>query len=984
MFKQAVIAFCLLITCLNTAIGQSTLVKPSFEISTRIIYDLLIDNHGFLWIATDLGVSRFDGVGVVSFATPEQSSLAANNLCQDKEGRIWFSNFTGQIFYIQNEQMHLLKAYKFESESAFPQIALFNNQLIATTDKGLFVLNTATLTGKYIKSSNSNISATRSLAVMKDKVLVYDNSNWFLYKKDGSFSAIPSDGAVINPREEISSLISATRNDTALLQSKPSGTVRKVIIKNDSVKVCQKLLYNLINTVIMEAGNQWVNITKTNYSLKTKKEFNNYNVSDIVTDHEGNKWVSTVDNGLYVEYKKHTGLNQLSIPVIDSGDLVSTIIKANNNLLLGTKKGLFLTYDPVNKTLIRKMAFNAHLGPIKTIGVADSNQLYIGFSFVTGKLTTKGTIVAIKGITSAKQFLKVDHFTFISAANGLFAIPDNTSDSLKKRFVDLFGSVMKYDEQKKWYHFDMRCRAMAYYPEIASLVVSFKNGLFYINRNKISQVLYKKKPVYSGTICYYDGKLYVGTINDGLLIFDKSGIKNISLTQGLLSPTIFKLKPIGHHLWIIGSGSLQLMDLGSLQFINHFDLPSRKETQVTDVEELHNTAYFTTLTGLITYSLNKFITKKPPQNYLLGVKINNLNAPKKSAIPFSYLQNNISFRIGVPSFYYAKDIYIKYCLVNSRDTVWQVTGPGERLINFQSLTSGSYTFKALSVDPQSGLTGPVITYKFTISPPWWKDFWFRLLVIIIFLGLVNYFLISYYLNKISFQQALYNEQQSIRLERQRISSEIHDDIGSGLFAIHLFADMASKKRTDVKEIKEISTMVSDIAEKIKEIIWSTNMENDNLENMLYYIQFQVTKLFEHSAVNFQSSIPANIIEANVNTHVRRDIYLIVKEISHNAIKHSHALNIDMKITFEDAFLIFCIQDNGTGFNPDTIKINSTGLENIQSRIKKLNGIFMLEHNNGITVTVKIPINKILTKNFTNNIKGWQLQLFTLFKRSHIN
>jgi signal transduction histidine kinase len=236
----------------------------------------------------------------------------------------------------------------------------------------------------------------------------------------------------------------------------------------------------------------------------------------------------------------------------------------------------------------------------------------------------------------------------------------------------------------------------------------------------------------------------------------------------------------------------------------------------------------------------------------------------------------------------------------------------------------------------------------------------------------------------AFQQALYEEQQSIRLERQRISSEIHDDIGSGLFAINLFADMAVKKMPQIKEFGEISKMVDDISHRIREIIWSTNIENDNLENLIYYVQFQVTKMFEHSPIKLNSSIPADIQEATISTQIRREIYLIIKEISYNAIKHSHANVVTMAIKIEYDQLIINIEDDGIGFSPDQVKMNSMGLDNIQSRIKRLKGSFILEHKNGIAVTVKIPIKKILTKNFVNSISEWQLQLFSLFKKSHRN
>src|SRR4051812_33537353 len=93
------------------------LVKPqqpstkSFELPNKVVYKLLIDKKGFLWIANDFGVTRYDGINFTTFSNPNQISLAATGLLEDQQGRIWFSNFSGQIFYIENNIMHLLEAF---------------------------------------------------------------------------------------------------------------------------------------------------------------------------------------------------------------------------------------------------------------------------------------------------------------------------------------------------------------------------------------------------------------------------------------------------------------------------------------------------------------------------------------------------------------------------------------------------------------------------------------------------------------------------------------------------------------------------------------------------------------------------------------------------------------------------------------------------------------------------------------------------------
>lgn len=239
-----------------------------------------------------------------------------------------------------------------------------------------------------------------------------------------------------------------------------------------------------------------------------------------------------------------------------------------------------------------------------------------------------------------------------------------------------------------------------------------------------------------------------------------------------------------------------------------------------------------------------------------------------------------------------------------------------------------------------------------------------IIIVLIFTG-ITYFLIKKNNKLKEKSKAVYLEQQQfIRKERQRISGEIHDDIGSGLFSIQLFADLASKKRTDIAELKQISGMVNEMSEKINEIIWSTNTESDNLENLLYYIEHQTIKLFEYTEINYEPNFPMDVENLIINSQSRRNIYLLVKEIVYNAIKHAKATNVYLNATISNGLLIFEIKDNGVGFNPGEVRQNARGLKNIKARIQSLNGNLVVENYKGTIVMVKIPLNKALASTYT--------------------
>ncbi|TCD01971.1 hypothetical protein EZ449_19435 [Pedobacter frigidisoli] len=200
--------------------------------------------------------------------------------------------------------------------------------------------------------------------------------------------------------------------------------------------------------------------------------------------------------------------------------------------------------------------------------------------------------------------------------------------------------------------------------------------------------------------------------------------------------------------------------------------------------------------------------------------------------------------------------------------------------------------------------------------------------------------------------------QLVELERQRISSEIHDEVGSGLTAIKLFAELITEKRQDISELSQLNLMIKAISEKINDIIWTTNSEKNSLEQLIYHIEEQLTQLLQHSNIKLTSNIPIFIQKHEISSDFKKECYLLLKEIAHNALKHAKATEVTLLVSFENDCMTISFSDNGIGFDEKLIKKTGMGLDNLRMRAKRINGDLLIENHNGTRVTLTIPLGNL--------------------------
>ena len=145
-------------------------------------------------------------------------------------------------------------------------------------------------------------------------------------------------------------------------------------------------------------------------------------------------------------------------------------------------------------------------------------------------------------------------------------------------------------------------------------------------------------------------------------------------------------------------------------------------------------------------------------------------------------------------------------------------------------------------------------------------------------------------------------------------------------------------------------------EKMDDIVWSINPNNDSIENLMVRIKRFASKLFEVKEIDYNIDIDSYIHKARLNMETRQHIYLILKEAINNLVKYSNCTKADIRVKYDGAYLLIEIIDNGKGFNERSIQLGNGIIsmkkraDAIQAQIKIITKI-----NHGTTISLETKI-----------------------------
>ena len=197
-------------------------------------------------------------------------------------------------------------------------------------------------------------------------------------------------------------------------------------------------------------------------------------------------------------------------------------------------------------------------------------------------------------------------------------------------------------------------------------------------------------------------------------------------------------------------------------------------------------------------------------------------------------------------------------------------------------------------------------------------------------------------------------------ERNRIATEMHDEVGADLSRISILGQVIRKSTFDnnvIQQIDKILVASTNVQENISSIIWAMNPKNDTLENLVSYINFYASEYLETCGIEVKINLPANIPAITVNSKTRRNIFLLIKESINNLVKYSEATKVTIDISTDPGLFMIRIRDNGVGFNTDEIPRFSNGIYNMKQRVTDIGGEFFITSKKlyGTTVLLKVVL-----------------------------
>lgn len=977
------ISLCLLLStfflatfCQKTIFYQFTYLSAKKGLSSSYTRKILQDPLGFMWIATQDGLSRFDGVQFTSYI---QSSLSKNaisgsdvrDLLLDTLNNVVWALYSyggfDAINYKTGEVTFKFQQAKFETTKnvLFNSFCIKDNRLLIASSGGLFSFD---IESKKLNSVNfPSPFSNPSSGLWINKILCDSIGYIWLFCNDDGICIVQNKSLKLisflqkqdltdNPRDSSISFFDCCEiNNNVIIAGTDMGLKSfslkdKTLTLDTSLKAVKSFLgkKNVYACYVDAKNNVWVACEK--YLLKSEQKAgvffllkenkgqtdNNLlrSVYSIYNDTYDNIWLSCQQGVAYSQNKqsafqvlykseKSTSLIDHTYGIFpeDSNSIyisaVNGFYKVNNAaeiLPLSEKQTFFYSFkDPFGRIWASNLNGTFLIHGDQFIPI---NKVYPEFSkfdiLVINSSVSINDSLIILGTENKKGVI-----LWWFKKSVCLILNNKSTPAIKENVIN---TVFKDNKGYAWILSD-------------NSVAIFDASKMSIDYLQVENIKAKEKYSIFFDACFFNNKYYIASYGAGILEFSsgRNFLKKISVSDGLTNNGVYKIIPYKDTLLIVTTNrGINILNSENKIIKTYFE----EDGLQSDIFEeragslFKNYVYAGGVNGFTIIDPSKFtVNTTPPVFYFTNIKVstkdsaNNIDTSnlemKKFDIPNSWLQTNISF-VGL-NYGNPNRVTYQYRILQ-KDTNWTNLST-QNFISLIGMSPGSYTLEVKAANEDGYWCQPKqLTLIF--QPYWYQTNLFKVSVFLAVAALF-YALYKYRISQLKKQQQI----------RKEIASDLHDDIGSTLNSVKIFthlAEISADKQSYFTQIKEALKQASI---GLRDMIWVLDDMGDTIAELITRLQQFTVPLSsaENIHIIFESRNTEKII---LDKNEKRNLLLITKEAVNNSIKYSQCTKIQISFEWVNKKLKLSITDDGQGFDMSNYSAGN-GLKNIQQRAKQI-------------------------------------------------
>lgn len=907
------------------------------------VYQVIQDSKGYMWFATDFGVSRFDGYKFTNYDS--EDGLPDNTIYEiyeDYKGRIWFISSSAKLSYYYNDRI-----CSYWNNSVFlntiKEVPNIINKTFSVDEKDNVYLG---IYGKGIYKISKGGKVTRKYKIdsrYNDYALHIEKNK--SYTNFQPINILPQI-TIVNGNIFFKIKLHTERN---LYTAPPIlgmvGINGQIFFSVNSTLYCiydslHKTDYYFKNNRIISLfddpnNNLWVGtdiggfycFKNGNISADPELHFLDDNGGTSITcDNEGGYWFTSLKNGVYyipsLKYKTYStsdGLaeNSLNILASEGKDILgvtylgSYLNEISNNKIVETK--LFTDPDKFITTIFYDYTNRSIWIGTKTCVYQLKDSKIRGFN---SPLHLSDSSILNPNFQSNEIVKGSDGNIWIGTNIGLLKISEDhlALYDTKEKYFRIF-SLQEDQDNCFW----LGCNNGLY---------KFINGkyVYYGNKNPLL-----KNRITSIKKCKVNNSIWIATKGAGILIMKGDTVKQILQKDGLLSNHIKHLFIDKNIIWASSNSGLNKITLskennGSYKIEGFTEADGLASNEVNCVISIDSIVYVATNAGLCVFNNNEIeINKTPPPVYITDLKIMNRDTTVLKSYSLPYNQNFIEIRFVGLTYRTAGDVMYKYKL-SGIDDQWEYSK--NTTVSYPFLPDGEFKFEVYALNKDGVCSKTPASITFIIHPPFWKTWWFISIAVLLIAALVWLF-VYFRIKAIKKQNELkskLNKYMQQALRKQMNPHFIFNSLNSIQYYI-----LKNDKLASNKYLAKFARLMRIILNNSQQQQISIQEELDALK---LYIELESLRFKE----KFEYSIT---IDEKLDITQYKIPPLLIQPYVENAIWHglmhkegNGLLNVDLRI--DDSIIKCTITDNGVG-RVKAAEIKSKKTKTYESHGTKITG-----------------------------------------------